>query len=160
MKYADDPPQYFSGMIALVRDASGKPINIHRTFLTPEGEKAPVETPRKMMPGSIPKGGAVRLGEPKDALGVAEGIETAISAATLSGVPVWAAINDLGLSQWEPPPGVEKILIYADNDKNFVGQTAAHVLAKRLVTKYQVELKIPLHDGDDWNDVEYRLRRG
>jgi len=35
-------------------------------------------------------------------LGIAEGIETALSAAVLDGVPVWAALNTSLLARFEP----------------------------------------------------------
>ena len=52
-----------------------------------------------LVPGPVPKGGAVRLFPPAEAMGIAEGIETALSAAQLSGLPVWAALNTVNIEK-------------------------------------------------------------
>ena len=54
--------------------------------------KADVRAPRKMM-GIMPSGAAVRLAPHTDVLGIAEGIETALSRRDLFGVPTWAALT-------------------------------------------------------------------
>lgn len=152
LMYWDDGAIYFPAMIALVSDKDGNPINIHRTYLTKDGEKAPIESPRKMMPGGAPKGCAIRLAGAEKVLGIAEGIETALSASILYEVPVWAAINSTLLSGWQPPDGIEKVIVFADCDRGFAGQAAAYVLAFKLSTKIEVEVKMPPKIGTDWND--------
>jgi putative DNA primase/helicase len=42
----------------------------------------------------------------QDVLGIAEGIETALSASILFNVPVWAALTEGLLQEWVPPPDV------------------------------------------------------
>ena len=59
-------------MLALVTDDEGRIVTLHRTYLTPEGIKAPVEAPKKLYAGGA-RGGLIRLGEPSDVLGIAEG---------------------------------------------------------------------------------------
>lgn len=139
-------------MIALVRDAEGTPVNIHRTFLG-EGGKADMGNPRAMMPGSIPPGSAVRLFPVGKTLGICEGIETAYAAAKIFSVPVWSAINSTMLAKWEPPIGVERVMVFGDNDRAFGGQAAAYALAHRLSRKYSVETHIPERQGADWADL-------
>src|SRR5690606_29769042 len=39
----------YPAMLALVSDVAGKPVTIHRTYLTQDGCKSPVESPRKLM---------------------------------------------------------------------------------------------------------------
>lgn len=78
-------------MLALVTDDEGRIVTLHRTYLTPEGIKAPVEAPKKLYAGGA-RGGLIRLGEPSDVLGIAEGIETALSARTLFKIPVWSDV--------------------------------------------------------------------
>lgn len=153
--YRDETVSRHPAMLALVRDPSGSPATLHRTFLTPEGEKAPVPDPRRIMPGEIPKGSAVRLMPHHGTIGIAEGIETAIAAASLHGVPCWSALNAGMLEDWEPPDGVREVIVFGDNDDNFVGQAAAYALAKRIArTKtIQVSVKIPDQSGFDWLDV-------
>lgn len=156
--YYKDPeaaPAYHPAMIAKISAPDGKPANVHRTYLDGQGGKLDVEEPRKMMAGSVEKGSAVRLATlTGKVLGVGTGIETSLAASLLFDVPVWATLNDALLMQWEPPEGVEKVLIFGDNDANFSGQQAAYALARRLANKgYDVEVHIPDHIGEDWNNV-------
>lgn len=135
-------------MVALVRDANGTPCQLHRTILTPEGKR----DTRLFMPGPIAKGAAVRLMQCKTVLGIAEGIETALSAAILFDVPCWAALNTSLLKAFEPPEGVKQLYVFGDNDANFAGQAAAYELARRLEPKVSVIVHIPEEAGCDWND--------
>lgn len=127
----------------------------HLTYLAETGAKADVDEVKKLAPGKVPDGGAVRLAPAAATMGIAEGIETALSAAQLDGVPVWAALNSGLLTKWEPPRQAKCVIVYADHDANFTGQAAAYALAHRLaaVNKLQVEVRIPDSMGDDWNDV-------
>jgi putative DNA primase/helicase len=152
--YKGPPDRFFPALLAKVTDASGKPINVHRTFLSPDGSKAPVTDAKRMMPGSLPPGAAVRLMPPENGrLGIAEGIETSLCAFAISGIPTWAALNAQRLMTWEPPPGVTDVTVWADNDASFTGQHAAFTLAKRLAPKYAVDVQIPDVVGWDWADV-------
>jgi putative DNA primase/helicase len=142
-------------MRALVRDTNGNGCQVHRTLLTPDGDKREGNC-RLFMAGPIPKGSAVRLFSHTDRLGIAEGIETALSAAILFGVPCWAALNTSLLKQWEPPSGVKHVTIFGDSDAEFAGQAAAYELARRLIAPnkgVQVSIEIPSSIGADWNDV-------
>lgn len=139
-------------LIALVRDAAGNPVNIHRTFLGPNG-KADMDNPRAMMPGPIPDGSAVRLAPPSAVIGIAEGIETALAAAKRFSVPVWSAINSTVLAKWQPPQGCELVMVFGDNDAKFGGQSAAYALAHKLAVKgLEVTVHIPDKAGTDWAD--------
>ena len=144
-------------MVAMVSGPDGKPVSMHRTFLRPDGlAKAEMASPRKMMPGELPEGACVRLGEyvPGGPLGVSEGIETALSASAIYQMPVWAAISASILAKWTPPDGCEEVAIFGDNDPKFGGQAAAWSLAHRLAVKgLTVSVHIPPQAGTDWNDV-------
>ena len=140
-------------MIALVRDASGKPATIHRTYLD-HGRKADIEQPRALMPGEIPDGACVHLFEQSSHSGRAEGIETALAAAKLWDVPTWAALNSAMMAKWIPPAGVERVTVFGDNDKKFGGQASAFTLAHRLAVKgLEVDVRIPSTAGFDWADI-------
>lgn len=131
--------------------------SMHRTFLRSDGGgKAEMASPRKMMPGTLPDGACVMLSEwtGSGAIGIAEGIETAMSASALFGLPVWAALNTSLLAKWIPPEGAEEVAIFADNDPKFAGQLAAYTLANRLAVKgMAVTVHKPDLAGTDWNDV-------
>lgn len=153
-------------MVAMVgvhgeRNAKGTQIyqTMHRTFLRPDGlAKAEMESPRKTMPGEMPPGCCVMLsawtGGP---IGIAEGIETAMSASAIFGIPVWAAINATMLAKWSPPQGAEEVTVFGDNDGRFAGQAAAYTLAHRISTAkatrdIPVNVMIPKTKGTDWAD--------
>ena len=143
-------------LVATVQDADGKNVTLHRTFLKPDGSgKAQMASPRKLMPGSLPKGSAIRLSDyhGEGPLGISEGIETALSASILYAMPVWAAINAHGLAHWIPPEGCTEVAIFADHDPKFAGQAAGYQLANRLaLAGVEVTIHIPRIVGTDWND--------
>lgn len=150
-----DTKRGWSGMVAVVRDGAGAPTGgIHRTFLLDDGSaKAPAG--KKML--NAVAGGSVRLTPlPVDGhLGIAEGIETALSAQMIFGVPTWAALSADGLRRWQWPRGVGRVTIFADAGD--AGRQAAAALVDRLtVANLPNRIVTPLH-GDDFNDD---LKRG
>jgi putative DNA primase/helicase len=147
----------YPAMIAKITDPDNKPVSIHRTFLTEDGKKPKIEKNKMLMAGSIPEGSAIRLLPFTNVLGIAEGIETALSASAIFDIPVWAAISANVMVKWEPPETIEKIIIFADSDRNFVGQLnafkLAYTIAKDYPKKYDIYVSIPNIMGADWNDV-------
>jgi putative DNA primase/helicase len=134
-------------------------VTMHRTFLRPDGlAKAEMATPRKLMPGEVPEGACVQLSDYTGGpLGIAEGIETALSASALFSMPVWAAISARLMSKWSPPEGCDEVAVFGDHDPKFGGQAAAYALAHRLAVKnIAVTVHIPPTPGEDWNDVLLR----
>ena len=139
----------YPAMIAAVRNANGRLISLHRTYLA---DIAPRKKTMAGIGGTI-RGSAIRLFEPTETLGVAEGIETAIAAHELSGRPVWATYSAQNMELFVPPEGVKNVVIFGDTDESFTGQASAYVLAKKLTTKgYRVAVKVPMMVGD-WLDV-------
>lgn len=140
-------------------------VTMHRTFLRPDGGgKAEMENPRKLMPGSVPDGACVMLSSwpGHGPIGIAEGIETAMSASALFDIPVWAALNATMLTKWQPPEGADEVVIFADHDRSFTGQWAAYTLARALRKQQpDLDLKIltPGIEGTDWAD-EWMLKSG
>jgi putative DNA primase/helicase len=160
LRYHDDRPSFHPGMVALMVAPDGTPTILHRTYLTIDGHKAPVASPRRQMPGVIARGAAVRLAAHTEVLGIAEGIETALSATALFDVPCWAALNAALLATWIPPNEVGRVIVFGDNDPGFAGQAAAYSLARRIAgDQWTVEVRIPDQPGQDWNDVHSRAGR-
>jgi putative DNA primase/helicase len=148
-------------IMARVTDSAGLPVTLHRTFIpsASNGAKHQWVVDRKFMPGKLPEGVSIKLAPCRPILGIAEGIETALSASALFDVPVWAAISAPLLKKWRPPAGVGKVIIFGDNDENFTGQEAAYSLARSLVGDVEVEVKLPSIPGWDWNDVQRNNNR-
>jgi putative DNA primase/helicase len=147
--------RFAPALLAQVLGPDGKAENIHRTSLhkPAEGERRD----RAVMPGNLPEGSAIRLFPVHGArLGIAEGIETALAAADRFGLPVWSAINSTLLAKWQPPSGVEEVVVFGDSDAAFGGQAAAYALAHRLATRcrLKVEVRIPQAIGLDWADSD------
>jgi len=138
-----------------------KMTGLHVTFLK-DGKKITGEdvSPRKMfaMEKDGLVGSAIRL-HPLDGgyrLVVAEGIETALAASQMLGIPAWATGSAGLLEQLQIPDEVTEIVIAGDKDKSFTGQAAAYALAKRLVNQKNpkvVHVIFPKVMGTDFNDA-------
>jgi putative DNA primase/helicase len=141
----------YPALVADVVDVAGELVTVHVTYLE-GGKKLQGHEPRKLLSAMTGREGcAVRLMPPAPVMGVAEGIETALSAAELDGIPVWAALNTSLLSRFEPPPGVTTLRVYGDRDE--AGLSAALRLCERLQGRIRVENRIPAAPAKDWNDV-------
>lgn len=145
---------FFPAMIARVVDHNGCVVNLHRTYLTQDGQKASVDKVKKLMPFAV-RGAAVQLGgKPADHLNLCEGIETALAVLHMTHRPTWATLGCSNLKAFEHiPDGVCRISIFADNDANFAGQSAAYSLAHALSIKgYEVDVQVPECVATDWLD--------
>ncbi|WP_397474223.1 toprim domain-containing protein [Pusillimonas sp.] len=149
----------FPAMLAAVTDNEGALVNVHRTYLNQGGDKARVPTVKKLCKSAGPMAGAsIKLGQPavrrdgRQGLGVAEGIETAIAATILAGVPVWSCVSAHGLASFEPPRDIHHLYVFADNDESQTGQKAAADLGNRVARMgLSVRILTPETVGD-WND--------
>jgi putative DNA primase/helicase len=144
-----------AAMLALVSGPDGKPVNIHRTYLE-NGWKAQMPEPRRMMPGKLAPGSAIRLYPHDGRLGVAEGIETAMAVTRDFGISCWSLVNSSMLEKFVVPDGVSELHIFGDNDRKFGGQASAYRLAYRLATKPdapQIFVRIPEMAGTDWENI-------
>ena len=152
---------YFPTMLAPVKNKDGLILSLHRTFLTEKGEKAPVPEPKKLMAKCADLGGsAIKLWTPRDVLGLAEGIETALAARAIARIPVWSCVSAVLLELVEVPDSVRHVVIWADKDRTFTGQKSAEKAADRLAERGKtVEICTPEglipedKKGIDWLDV-------
>jgi len=140
---------YRPALIAAVRDESGL-VAVHRTFIDPEGRGlAALAHPRCGL-GRFGSG-AVRLGGGGSRLGLAEGIETALSATILFGVPCWATLGAERFGRIALPPEVRELLLFLDHDSG--GRRAERLARQAFAHVAHIEVHVPDPPGDDWNDV-------
>jgi putative DNA primase/helicase len=127
---------------------NGRFLTYHVTYITPDGKH------RKVLPanGNI-KGGQIELYPASgEVLGVAEGIETAIAAKMLYGVPVFSLINTSIMTSWDAPRYIKKVIIFGDWDANHAGHAAAYSLSHKLRKKgISTDILFPDAPGD-FND--------
>lgn len=145
----------YPAMVAAFRRPDGAIETFHVTYLTKDGHKANVRAARKVVGAQQGLSGcAIRLSGIADHIGIAEGIETALSVTQMYGLPCWSCYSANGMEAFQPPEGVKKVTIYPDSDANFTGQAAATACAKRLAfAGFNVEL-IPFPAvGTDYNDL-------
>jgi putative DNA primase/helicase len=163
----------YPAILAQVTGQGGDAVTLHRTYLTVDGDKAPVDAPKKLMRHETAKqlsGGAIRLVEPGSRLAVTEGLETALAVIEATGLPTWATGNAHLLETFVPPPGVRQVLVFADKDRpsrqhpSGHGQEAARGLVTRLwamgIRAGAIAPGLDIPDGSkgvDWLDVFNRL---
>lgn len=141
-------------MVAPVVAPDGRILALHRTYLTADGRKANVPSPKKLTGAAGPlAGAAIALHEPAHGvLGIAEGIETALAAWCASGVPTVAAYCAGNLAAWRWPRSLRRLVIFADADE--AGRDAAgKLLTRAQAGGLRAEVLAPASDGSDWCDV-------
>ena len=159
----------YPALVALVQTAAGVPVTLHRTYLAPDGSKADVPAPKKLMAylEECPLiGAATWLSKPGPCIAVAEGIETSLAVQEALRCPTAAALNAAMLAGFIPPPGVKRVFVMADKDRPSKphprghGQEAAIELTRRLwAMGVQASAMIPrraIPDGEksiDWLDI-------
>lgn len=146
----------FPALTAAVRTPEGELQGLHQTYLQEHadgsrngnsstwrklllqhpqtGEPLPAKKMFSRYAGAM-KGAAVHLAAPDESgrLIVAEGIETALAAMELFGLPAVAALSANGMAAFEWPPETAALFIVADNDPNLTGRKAADTLARRAL---------------------------
>jgi hypothetical protein len=137
-------------LLAAISGPDGQVTAVQRIYLRPDGlGKADVGEPKRSL-GRM-RHGACRLAPAERELGLAEGVETGLSAMELHGIPVWAACGSR-MDAIAIPEAVERLVIFADN-----GRAGARA-AERTVTQHErpgraVEIRPPPPPYKDWNDV-------
>ena len=150
-----DEGRNYQALFAIASNEYSEAIQRHVTYLD-GSKKADIERNKKMLSlqeysGSI----AVKLFPQRSTLGIAEGIETALSAHQLYKMPVWSTLNATIMKKFKAPAGVDTLVIYADNDKNGTGLNAAFECGnKNLLSKNDVRrVIIKWPELPDFNDM-------
>lgn len=140
---------YRPALLAAVRDDVGV-VAVHRTFLDAEtGRIANIGSPKLML--GRPLTGVVRLGTPRSILGVAEGLETALSAAALLDFPVWAVLGNERFGMVSLPRAITTLVVLPDNDAG--GERAAKLARAQMRAGLSIKILLPPGGNNDWNDV-------
>jgi hypothetical protein len=145
-------------MLGLMRDIiTDEPKAIHRTALRADGAgKAdlPGLGNAKRMLGPA-KGAALKLiahAHVTHGLGIAEGVETALTIVGAGWQPVWACGSAGAIERFPILQGIESLTIFADADR--AGITVAAACQARWVNAgLECRILAPPEAGADWNDV-------
>jgi hypothetical protein len=150
LHYLDYMPRIgFPAMVAAVQAPDRRTIAVQVTFLDPRGDrKAQVATPRKTI-GALGRG-AVRLGPASEVLGLAEGVETALSAMQIFGIPTWGSLGAGRTHNIAIPDGVRELRMFGDNDDPGRGAAKRIIRANPHRT---VIVHYPPEKVGDWNDA-------
>ncbi|CDH21886.1 hypothetical protein XBKQ1_780009 [Xenorhabdus bovienii str. kraussei Quebec] len=150
----------YQAMWALATDSRGQLCYLHRTYLDGD-RKAPLDVTKKMM--SLQEDNylahadsvAIRMFPVASTLGIAEGIETALSCKQIYGVNTWSTMNAGHMAKFLAPRGVKHLIIFADNDWSATGEAAAYACAtKNLKANNDIErISVRWPDFGDFNDL-------
>jgi hypothetical protein len=131
-------------------------VAVQRTFLHPTNVlQKPIPKPKAAL--GLLGVAAIRLAPATDELGLAEGVEDALSAMAWFGTPTWALGGVERLAFVAIPEKVRRVIVYGDR-----GRAAERLLekAREHLTANGRELvsRVP-ENQDDWNDAwRARLR--
>lgn len=141
----------FPVLLGAVQSGTHRVTGIQRIFLDPPTAGKALVTPNKMTFGILGDG-AVRLGRAGRTLGIAEGIETALSAMQIYSLPVWAVLGAGRLGTLALPDAVEQVMIFAD--RGDVGEREAERAAESYeAAGRRAQVMLPDAGFKDFNDV-------
>ncbi|MBX9494560.1 toprim domain-containing protein [Yersinia enterocolitica] len=153
----------YQTLYSLATDCYGELCYLHRTLLDGDKKAQLGNISTKRMKAlqqenylEYTRSVAIRMFPVSSTLGIAEGIETALSAYQIYGVNTWATINSGFMSKFIVPAGVRHLIIFADKDKSSAtGQYAAFPCAHaNLLAKNDlIDVTIRYPDEGDFNDV-------
>ncbi|HEY4547391.1 MAG TPA: toprim domain-containing protein [Pedomonas sp.] len=138
-------------LLAACQDLDGRLVALHRIYLDPNEPRLSSCEPRRMLTNA-PGKSAVQLAPARPTLGLAEGVETALAAMQLHGIPVWAALSSTRLYQLALPECVQTLVLFGDND-----EAGRHGVARAQATYARAGLEVlarfPEPPFNDWADV-------
>jgi len=163
VEYIESMPYYNDGkqtgsypvMLSTVTDSQSlEVLQYHYTYL--DGTKKLDRKVRNVTDTDY-KSPVIRLMEAEKTLGIAEGVETALSVYDKYNVPCWATVNSGFMKKFRAPNGVTKLYIFADNDRSGTGHAAAFECARaNLAARNDVSDVVVMWPDDigDFNDLE------
>ena len=127
---------------------------VQRIFLQPNGRPALLRRTKRAL-GPLYRD-AVQLFEPMETLGLAEGVENALSASLLLSIPVWASLGAERFDRIDIPLRIKRLILLADNDH--AGRRAVNkALQSYVLPGRDIIVLWPAAPFNDWNDM---LRAG
>jgi len=144
-------------LVVAVNDATGGLIRaVQRIMLNADG------SPKRRADGSKIKlcvgpiaGRAARFAwepDPQGRWALAEGVETALAAAMLLGIPTWASLGTSNMPRIAPPTWARAVTVVADHDE--AGLRAAREAACRLREReLEVRIVTPFRERADAADL-------
>ena len=152
----------FQSLYSLATDDKGELCYLHQTLLD-GAKKADIGSSAKRLKSlqednylDYARSVAIRMFPVSTTLGIAEGIETALSAHQIYKVNTWATINSGFMKKFRVPSGVKHLIIFADRDENSAtGLAAAYECAHaNLLAKNDLErVSVYWPDHDDFNNM-------
>ncbi|MCT2401833.1 toprim domain-containing protein [Novosphingobium sp. HK4-1] len=145
-------------MLAAIHEY-GRLVALQRTFLDAHEPRRArdLANPRRSL--AQPGRGAVILAPATEVLGFAEGVESALSAMILLGLPVWATLGSERFPHVAVPETVTRLILLPDADRaGRIG--AAKASEAHAVPGRTIETIWPPAGFNDWNDLLRSRRKG
>lgn len=146
----------YPAMIAKITDSlSLEVLQLHITYIK-NGKKFDRKV-KGVASSTDFKTPCIRLFTAEKTLGIAEGIESALSAYGLYDVPTWATVNAGFMKKFKAPLGVTELYIFADNDKSGTGHAVAFECARANLNANNDVSKVTVlwsNELGDFNDIE------
>jgi len=174
-------------LVAPATSPDGAVVGVQRILLDHEGvglkRKQPKDWPDedrdgqpnrwevKIARGPINTMGSIMLGDPSNGvLVLCEGIETAFAIVQATGLTVWACVSTSGLLNAVVPPGVNAVVIAADNDTKKPGvpgpgekvavQAAARLIERTPGLNVSIAMPGPDVGGELFNSDAVPIKKG
>lgn len=166
--YNSETKRALPALVGALQDSENRVTSIQRIWvrdrivvdddgMPAKGTKAALRVAKKTL-GPM-RDGAIRLGRPGRTLGIAEGIETGLSAQQYFRLPVWVSCGAWRMGNIWLPDIVEHVILFGDNGTE--GEKAANKAAEQFEAQgYAVSVEMPPAEFDDWNSFQAADRPG
>lgn len=156
--------QVYQSLFSLATDDKAELCYLHRTLLDGDKKADLKDEKNSKRQKSLQEENyleharsvAIRMFPVSTTLGIAEGIETALSAYQIYKVNTWATMTSGFMKKFRVPAGVKRLIIFADRDVNSATGLAAALECAHanLLAKNDLEkISIYYPDNGDFNDM-------